>query len=463
MKRKLFYQLIIRNEKGQNVQDQTVSIRAELSMVKPVAQVVYREVFSLKTDEDAIVNIELGTGNTLNGIFDRISWDKGDFQIIFSADTESGKGFNNLAVMQVPPLIPSSNVSRTANALSNNSSDDISEDLHVNGVLYVYDAKIQVNPANQSQFVHHNLFIGWGQDSANTAGINFENIIIGNQAAMNAINHTENILIGKQSGISLSGFSKNNVFIGNNTGLSDQNSNNRHNVAIGAQAGQKMTGNQYTNIYIGYRAGMDSMGVSNIALGRSAGMNNQSNYNIFIGHNCGFHNTTGEANTFVGAMDCAASNLTGKWNTFFGGSCGEDNVYGSYNAYMGHSAGHHAGGNNNTFIGYASGFNCKTGNNNVFIGNNAGYNEAGSNKLYISNSDSSIPLIYGEFDSGKLAINANTGINVQRPVRALHVKDVIRLEPRPQAPDNPSEGDMYMDNTDHKLKVYNGTEWKECW
>lgn len=130
---------------------------------------------------------------------------------------------------------------------------------------------------------------------------------------------------------------------------------------------------------------------------------------------------------------------------------------------MGHSSGHHAGGNNNTFIGYATGYNCKTGNNNVFIGNSAGYNEVGSNKLYISNGDASFPLIYGEFDSGKLAINGSTGINVQRPARALHVKDVIRLEPRSQAPENPSEGDIYMDSTDHKLKVYNGTEWKSCW
>lgn len=463
MKRKLFYQLIIRNEQGQVIPCHPVSVKAEIVMTKPAAQVVFSEIFTFKTDDDAIVNFELGTGKAVSGIFEKINWDHGDYQVILSAETETGKGYIKLSTLPVTAFSQTNSKKVMATPMSNTADDTPPGDLHIEGVLYIYDAKIQVNPSNQSQFVHNNLFIGWGQDSSNTAGINFDNIIIGNMAAQNAMNHTENILIGKQSGMSLSGYSKNNVFIGNFTGLSDLGSNNRHNVAIGAQAGQKMTGNQYTNIYIGYRAGMDSMGVSNIALGRSAGMNNQSNYNIFIGHNCGFHNTTGEANTFVGAMDCAASNLNGKWNAFFGGSCGEDNVSGSYNAYMGHSAGHHAGGNNNTCIGYASGFNCKTGNNNVFIGNNAGYNEAGSNKLYISNSDASFPLIYGEFDSGKLAINGSAGINVQRPVRDLHVKDVIRLEPRPQAPDDPSEGDIYMDSSDHKLKVYNGTEWKECW
>ena len=55
------------------------------------------------------------------------------------------------------------------------------------------------------------------------------------------------------------------------------------------------------------------------------------------------------------------------------------------------------------------------------------------------------------------------GIGITEPQRTLHVKDVIRLEPRSYPPSNPSEGDMYMDSNDHKLKVFNGTEWKSCW
>ena len=41
----------------------------------------------------------------------------------------------------------------------------------------------------------------------------------------------------------------------------------------------------------------------------------------------------------------------------------------------------------------------------MFIGYNAGYDETGSNKLYIENSDSSNPLIYGEFDNDFVKIN----------------------------------------------------------
>ena len=44
----------------------------------------------------------------------------------------------------------------------------------------------------------------------------------------------------------------------------------------------------------------------------------------------------------------------------------------------------------------------------------------------------------------------------------VHVSDVMRLEPRASAPSSPSEGDMYMDGTTHKLMVYDGTAWQAC-
>lgn len=58
--------------------------------------------------------------------------------------------------------------------------------------------------------------------------------------------------------------------------------------------------------------------------------------------------------------------------------------------------------------------------------------------------------------------NTNVGINIV-PQRSLHVKDVIRLEPRSSAPDNPNEGDIYYDFTLKKLRVFDGTVWQNCW
>ncbi len=62
-----------------------------------------------------------------------------------------------------------------------------------------------------------------------------------------------------------------------------------------------------------------------------------------------------------------------------------------------------------------------------------------------------------------ITYDGNMGIGTTNPQRKLHINNVMRLEPRYTAPNNPTEGDIYMDSNDHVLKVYNGTEWKSCW
>lgn len=56
--------------------------------------------------------------------------------------------------------------------------------------------------------------------------------------------------------------------------------------------------------------------------------------------------------------------------------------------------------------------------------------------------------------------NGNMGVGIDTPQRTVHIKDVMRLEPRFTVPLNPSAGDIYYDGSSNTLKVYNGTEWK---
>ncbi|MFH1371604.1 MAG: hypothetical protein ABII09_10015 [Planctomycetota bacterium] len=67
--------------------------------------------------------------------------------------------------------------------------------------------------------------------------------------------------------------------------------------------------------------------------------------------------------------------------------------------------------------------------------------------------------------ASRLYINSagNVGIGTTNPARKLHINDVMRLQPRNSAPSSPSEGDIYMDSTSHKLMVYDGTTWQACW
>jgi len=53
------------------------------------------------------------------------------------------------------------------------------------------------------------------------------------------------------------------------------------------------------------------------------------------------------------------------------------------------------------------------------------------------------------------------GIQTTSPQRALHIKDVLRLDPRTSAPPNPAEGDIYVNSTDHHIYCYLNGVWRQ--
>ncbi len=58
--------------------------------------------------------------------------------------------------------------------------------------------------------------------------------------------------------------------------------------------------------------------------------------------------------------------------------------------------------------------------------------------------------------------NGNVGIGTNTPSQKLDINGVMHLEPTSE-PANPTEGDIYMDSTSHKLRVYDGTAWHDLW
>lgn len=268
--------------------------------------------------------------------------------------------------------------------------------LYHNGVGATASHQAIYNTAVGSKALFHNT-IG----SLNTA--------LGNKALFTNISGSQNTSIGHLS--------------------LRNNSTGSRNVAIGSLVlRDNTTGADNTSIGSGSML-LNISGNENTAIGESAlNRNISGNNNVGVGHRSMFLNSTGSANTAIGkrAME---NNTTGSLNV----------AVGSYALFSNIS------GDNNTAVGNFAGSSA-LGSGNVFIGNRAGQNETGSNKLYIDNSDTSSPLIWGDFATSKLNFNGQVGINNTNPTSSLHVKQsssntgmILEL------PSNTDNWDVYID------------------
>lgn len=135
----------------------------------------------------------------------------------------------------------------------------------------------------------------------------------------------------------------------------------------------------------------------------------KSDNNTGIGLGVLQNNFGGVHNTAIGSL-ALFNNNGGNGNSALGSRALTDNISGSFNTAVGYNAlPNNITGSSNTAIGRDAGFNA-TGSGNVFIGNKAGFSQTGGdNKLWISNTDTSTPLIKGDFTGRLLQFNTSTG------------------------------------------------------
>ncbi len=296
---------------------------------------------------------------------------------------------------------------------------------------------------------HNNVGVGNDALSSNVAGS--KATAIGSKAMQNSNNtvsvfDNKNVAIGYESIKGSSTPSNNtgnsNTAIGYQTLLN--NTSGGSNVAIGSSSLQNNTTGA-GNVAIGTNSLLaNTFGISNISIGGITLANNTTGTNnLVIGQNSLYRPTQSSnatvygnyalfyygnnlltpftnTNTVMGfsAMlsqhsgSLPGSNNTGLGNSVFGYSSLEGNSTGSNNSTFGYrSMFNNITGNNNTTFGYESLFTNTAGTSNIVIGYQAGYTETGSNKLYIENSNSTTPLIYGEFDNDLLKINGNIKVD----------------------------------------------------
>ena len=196
----------------------------------------------------------------------------------------------------------------------------------------------------------------------------------------------------------------------------------------------QVSGTEGGNLFIGVGAGNFtlegdfSQASRNTGIGEYTLTSNTTGYqNTAVGSVALYSNTSGYRNTAVGRR-VLSDNTSGSENTAMGFHALYSNTAGYYNVGIGAYAGlFNEEGSRNTFIGFRAGQGELSQNKsgNVFIGYEAGFNELGNEKLYIENSNSSTPLIGGDFSSDEIYLNGDVGIGTMSPAYKLDIEGNI--------------------------------------
>ncbi|MBN1779780.1 hypothetical protein JW948_01520 [bacterium] len=254
------------------------------------------------------------------------------------------------------------------------------------------------------------------------------------------------------------------LYLGNGGGSLSHTSGGegQSNTAVGIGAlNANTTGHNNTAIGINALVS-NTTGFINTASGVGALSSNTTGcFNTASGYDALGSNTTGSANTACGSS-ALSSNTTGHYNTAIGYFALIYNNTGQGNVGIGWGSNYYnQAGSNNTIIGFnaGSGTSLHDKSGNIFIGYEAGYNETGSNKLYIENSNSTAPLIGGDFSTNRVGINSKTPSVTLEILGTDAVK--VPVGTTAERPASPSSGMVRFNTTTTKLEVYTGTAWAD--
>lgn len=231
---------------------------------------------------------------------------------------------------------------------------------------------------------HDNSFFGIPSGKSNTTGS--YNVAVGSYSLNSSTTADKNVAIGYSSLLnSTTGYQ--NSGLGNQT--LQNNTTGFYNTAAGSYSMYSNTTGEGNSAYGVASLYTNSTGKSNTAVGYVALFNNTANNNTAVGRGAMYANTTGQANVAMGrsAMDGVT---TGSYNIAIGNATLDDITTQSNNVAIGHQAGYNNVGSGSVFLGYQ-----------------AGYNETGSSMLYISNSNTSTPLIKASFSSNWMEVDAH--------------------------------------------------------
>ncbi|MBI5217535.1 MAG: hypothetical protein HY958_01220, partial [Bacteroidia bacterium] len=95
------YQAIVRNTSGAVIQNQNVSLRISLLQDSVTGIPVFVEEHAATTNTFGLVNLKIGNGAVVSGIFAAINWSAGSYFIKIELDATGGSAFTEMGVSQL--------------------------------------------------------------------------------------------------------------------------------------------------------------------------------------------------------------------------------------------------------------------------------------------------------------------------------------------------------------------------
>ena len=440
---KMSYQAVVRDANNALIMNQAVGMRIQILQGSVSGTTVYEETQTPTSNDNGLVTLEIGTGTIVSGMFGTIDWSTGPYFIKTETDPNGATNYTISGTSQLMS-VPYALYAKTSG--NGAGPQGLQGDTGLTGPVGPSGANgINGFSAYESALAADSTI---GLESQWLASLNGADGVDGNDGTNGAV--------GAQGPAGTNGIDGTNGNDGatgpagadGTNGVDGTNGNDGADGATGAPgldgvAGatglQGATGNAGSiddltdgsdglgtfNVFLGENSGISNLvgGSYNVGLGNSALRNvSTGTKNTALGHKALNATTTSHDNTGLG-REALMNNQTGKQNTAVGaGSLLKNDTdnntaigYGSmYNTTSGggnvalgmNTLTTNETGANNVVIGLEAGYQT-TGSNNVFIGSRAGYFETGSNKLYIDNSNTSTPLIHGDFATKKLTINGS--------------------------------------------------------
>lgn len=95
------YQAIVRDNSGNILTNRNVSIRLSILKNNISGPIAYAETHAITTNTLGLINVEIGKGVAVNGVFSAITWNDADYFIKIEVDENGGSNYNLAGVSQL--------------------------------------------------------------------------------------------------------------------------------------------------------------------------------------------------------------------------------------------------------------------------------------------------------------------------------------------------------------------------